>query len=193
MEQARTQKNDTKSKKETRKYRLGVETLALMAAFILSVIGIGITDFYPMASYRYWGAMTLILATIGIVLGWAHQKKLNLPVRELFITQMVHWGATMAAIAGVFFLLKAGRLNYENTGLVVLLILALATFLDGYRFSWSFSVLGMMMFISAVIGAYIEQYAWVVLIAIVCTAVAIIVLEKYRIATMAQSSQRVSE
>ncbi len=188
MEHVTSQNKDSGTGKTAgSKYKIGIESMALMAAFILSVIGIGITDFHPMVSYRYWGAMTLILATVGIVLGWVHQKKLNLPVRELFITQIVHWGATMAAIGGIFFLLKAGRLNYENTGLVVLVTLALATFLDGYRFSWSFSALGIMMFISAVVGAYIEQYAWVVLIAIICTAVAIIILEKYRIATLSHS------
>ncbi len=163
-----------------KKYKRGIEIAALLIAFILSVIGIGITDFRPIMSYRYWGAMTLILAATGMVIGWGKQQKQGLSVRDMLFTQMVHWGATFAAVAGIFVLLGSGRLNYENTGLVVLLTLALATFLDGYRVSWSFGSLGVMMFLTAMLGAYIEQYIWVVLIIIICTAVVIIILEKSR-------------
>ena len=168
------------AKKYDGKYRRGIELTALLTAFILSVIGIGITDFRPMMSYRYWGAMTLILALTGIVMGWARQQKRGQPAKDMLLTQLVHWGATFATVAGIYMLLGSGRLNYENTGLVVLLTLALATFLDGYRVSWSFGSLGGMMFVTAMLGAYIEQYIWVVLIMIICTAVVIIILEKSR-------------
>ena len=167
-------------KLQKKKYGMGIEVFAVLAAFILSVIGIGITDFRPMISYRYWGAMTLILALTGIVIGWGRQQRLGLPARDMLFTQIVHWGATFAVVGGIFILLGAGRLNYENTGLVVLLALALATFLDGYRVSWSFGALGIMMFLAALLGAYIEQYIWVVLVIIICTAVVIIILEKSR-------------
>jgi cation transport ATPase len=173
-------------RKPDRKYRRGIELAALLIAFILSVIGIGITDFRPMMSYRYWGAMTLILALIGIVMGWARQQRSGQPAREMLMTQLVHWGATFATVAGIYMLLGSGRLNYENTGLVVLLTLALATFLDGYRVSWSFGALGGMMFVTAMLGAYIEQYIWVVLIMIICTAVVIVILEKSRARTLSE-------
>lgn len=162
------------------RYVRGIELSALLTAFILSVIGIGITDFRPMVSYRYWGAMTLILAVSGMVIGWARQQKRGLPVKDMFLTQFVHWGATFGTVAGMYMLLSSGRLNYENTGLVVLMTLALATVLDGYRVSWSFGSLGVMMYVTALLGAYIEQYIWVVLIMIICTAVVIVILEKSR-------------
>ncbi len=171
QENARTQKPD-------KRYGRGIELTALLVAFILSVIGIGITEFRPLMSYRYWGAMTLILAVSGIVIGWARHQKLGRSAKEILLTQVVHWCATFAAVAGIYVLLGSGRLNYENTGLVVLLTLALATFLDGYRVSWSFGALGVMMFITSLLGAYIEQYIWVVLIMIICTAVVIVILEK---------------
>ncbi len=161
-----------------KRYNFAIELSAVAAAFILSVIGIGITNFRPEMSYRYWGAMTFILASAAIVLGWAKQQREGQPVKEMLFTQLVHWVATLAAVAAMFMLLHAGRLNYENTGLVVLVTLALATFLDGYRVSWGFSALGIMMFIAAMIGAYIEQYVLVILVVVVCTAVVIIILER---------------
>ena len=183
---------NSEAAKNSRKkgYRLGMESAVLLVAFLLSVIGIGITDFRPLDSYRYWGAMTFILAITGMVMGWARQKRAGLPPGKLLITQMVHWAATFVAVAGIFFLLVAGRLNYENTGLVLLLTLGLSTFLDGYRVSWGFGALGVMMFLTALLGAYIEQYVWVVLIVIICTAVVIIVLEKSR-ATKLSSEKKV--
>ena len=163
-----------------KKYKRGVEAASLTAALILSIIGIGITDFKPLVSYRYWGAMTLILAMSGIIIGWARQQREGKPVRAMLMTQIVHWAATLGAVGGILVLLLSGRLNYENTGLVILITLGLSTFLDGYRVSWSFSAIGVMMFITALLGAYVEQYVWILLIVIICTALVIIILEKYR-------------
>ena len=63
-----------------------------------------------------------------------------------------------------FLLLQAGRLNYENTGLVILLILALATFIDGIRLGWRFCMAGLFLGATAVIAAFIEEFMWIVLL-----------------------------
>jgi len=86
----------------------------------------------------------------------------------------------MLAVAGMFLLLKMGRLNYENTGLVILLTLGFATFLDGYRISWTFASIGLMMFVSGLLGGYLEQYVWIVLIVIICIFLVVYLLEKYK-------------
>ncbi len=176
MDAGKREKHDTSAGR----YRIGMEEIALFVVFMLSIMGIGITNFRPQESYRYWGAMTAILAITGIVIGWARSKRLGEPVRKMMVIQMVHWGATMAAVAGMFLLLDMGRLNYENTGLVILLTLGFSTFLDGYRISWSFASVGVIMFIAGLMGAYLEQYVWITLIVIICIFVVVYLLEKYR-------------
>ena len=176
MDMEKQKKQDTAG----RKYRIGMEEIALFVVFALSILGIGITNFRPQESYRYWGAMTVILAITGMVIGWARSKRRGEPVRKMLVIQLVHWGATLAAVAGVFLLLDMGRLNYGNTGLVILLTLGFSTFLDGYRISWSFAAVGVMMFIASLFGGYLQQYVWITLIVIICVFAVIYLLEKYK-------------
>ncbi len=163
-----------------RSARFSVEGITLTGTLILSMLSISITDYSPLQSYRYWGVMTLVLAVAGIILGWSRAKRLGLPVRVMLFTQLVHWCSTGVVIAGVFLLLRAGRLNYESTGLVLLLMLGLATFLDGYRVSWHFSLIGLLMFATGIVAAYVEEYLWVLLIIATGAAVVIIFWEKLR-------------
>jgi len=161
-----------------RKYHFLVEEVAVIAALLLSILGIGITDYSPLRSYNYWGVMTLILAMSGLSIGWARAHRLDLPVAKTLATQLVHWLATGVAVGGIFLLLKAGRLNYENTGLVLLVLLGLATFLDGYRISWRFSLVGVLEFVSGIIAAYVEQYLWVLLIVAIGMAIGMVFWER---------------
>jgi len=80
----------------------------------------------------------------------------------------------------VFLLLKAGRLNHENTGLVLLLTLGLSTFLDGCRVSWRFGLIGLLMFVTGIVAAYAEEYLWVLLIIAVGVAIFTFIWGRYR-------------
>lgn len=157
-----------------------MEATALIAALILSLLGIGITDYSPGQSYRYWGGMTLVLAVAGIAIGWSTTRRLGMPARATLIAQLIHWCATGIAVTGVFLLLKAGRLNYENTGLVLLLTLGLSTFLDGCRVSWRFGLIGLLMFVTGIVAAYAEEYLWVLLIIAVGVAIFTFIWGRYR-------------
>ncbi len=172
--------NQQNGQQQLRKFRVGMEEIALFIVVILSILGIGITNFRPLESYRYWGAMTIVLAVTGIVIGWNRSKRLGEQVKHMLIVQLVHWSATLVAVGGIFLLLKMGRLNYENTGLVILLTLGFSTFLDGYRISWSFALIGILMFVAGLFGGYLEQYVWITLIAMICIFVVAFLLEKYK-------------
>ena len=132
--------------------------------------------------------MTLVLALSGMLIGGARAKRIGRPVGEYLVVQCVHWGATGAAVGGVFLLLQSGRLNYENTGLVLLLLLGLSTFLDGFRVSWRFSLIGVLMFVAAIVAGFIEQYLWVLLIVSIGVAVAAILWERRHGARVASES-----
>lgn len=141
-----------------------ITEISLIATFVLSIVGIGVTDYSPAQSYQYWGAMTIVLTVAALFIGWARAEQLKRTVTNIFITQIVHWTATWVAVIGIFLLLNAGRLNYESTGLALLVVLGLATFLDGYRVSWRLSIVGILMFVTSLIAAYLEQYLWILLI-----------------------------
>jgi len=78
-------------------------------------------------------------------------------------------------VGGAFLLQQSGRLDETSASLVVLLILALATMLDGIRIGWQLSLVGFFLGACAVLIAYLEQFMLVAgLLAIVIIACTII-------------------
>ena len=161
------------------KNRNVIEGIVLIIALALALIGLAITDVSPTESHRYWVLMIILFAIASIGLGWSRDEYQGMIFKQLVIRQLIHWGATLATVSGVYFLLNAGRLNYESTGLVIELIIGLSLFLDGRNLGWRFSLLGLLVSISAIIAAFVEEYIWLVLIISLALSVLIFYWEKY--------------
>ena len=144
-----------------------IEEVILFIVFALSLIGMGITDFSPLESHRYWVLMIIILAIASIGLGWSKEDYQG-KIVELTVRQFIHWGATLITVSGVYLLLYTGRLNYESTGLIIELILGFSLFLDGRNLGWRISLLGILVGCTAIVAAYVEEYIWVILLVSLC-------------------------
>ncbi len=161
-----------------------VEDIILLLLLALCLLGMAITNFSPARSYRYWLVMTAVFWIGGMIIVWS--KKPEHRLRAVLWVQTVHWLATVVAVIGVFVLLDAGRLNYETTALVLLVVLGLSVFLDGYRISWRLSLLGAMLGFSAIVAALIEQYMWIIVLGTLAV-LAVIILWEYFGGRRAQS------
>ncbi len=151
------QATDTLLKNKSRIF----DTIVILTTLTLALIGIAVTDYSPLNSYRYWTAMAIILSIVGIYLGVSRARRQQLSLGKAFVVQGLHWSATLLTIAAVYLTLKTGRMNFETTGLILLYILGLSTFLDGCRVNWKFSLIGVLIFITGIIATYIETYLWV--------------------------------
>ncbi len=148
-----------------RAHRMGFfEEVLLAEVFVMSLIGIGLTNVSPQSGLRFWLAMSLLMAVSALVMGTVQNAGQKTGKAKFLVTQLVHWGATLLTIGAVFALFRAGRLNHDNTALVLLLVLGLSTFLDGYRISWRFAVIGVLIAGTTLMAAYIEQYTWPMMI-----------------------------
>ena len=140
------------------------EEIGLAMAFVLVIVGIGMTNFMPMQSYRYWISLTLIFGVLSSVVGGLaiyHHPNSEHGVLYYLGTQSAHWLFTFISIMCVYLLLKTGRLNYESTGLVMGLILGLSTFLDGFhRVGWRFALLGVAILLATLGAAFTEAFIW---------------------------------
>ena len=165
---------------ERRFMSLNIEEITLLITLGLAIIGIGVSDFSPAKSYFYWGVMTLMLAIASSILSWYQANQQGQPIKSALTAQLLHWCATGVAVTGVFLLLKTGRLNYESTGLVLLLILGLSTFLDGTRVGWRFALIGLLMVITSMVAAFTEEYMWLMLMITIVLASAVFFWEKHR-------------
>ena len=142
------------------KTKFHIEDAIVILLLILSFIGIAITNFSPADGYAYWITMIFVFAMSAILIGWMQSKRQEHNFNKLLVEQALHWGSSMLVVAATFSLLQTGHLDSVNTGLVILLILSLATFLDGLRVGWRFSLVGLFLGLSAVIHSHLKYSLW---------------------------------
>jgi hypothetical protein len=93
---------------------------------------------------------------------------------SLVTSQLFHWGSTLIAVMVVYAFFHSGQIQNETVSLVILLILSLSTFLDGIHVGWQFSVIGVLLAISAVIISYLDEYIWIIAIIALVTAIRVL-------------------
>lgn len=143
------------------KIKLHIEEGILVILLILSLTGIVISDFSPDDGYGYWIIMVLVFAFFAILLAWLQSKHKEGDFTAIIKEQSIHWSCSLLVVGGAFFLHKSGHLTAESAGLVILLILSLSTMLDGLRIGWRFSIVGLFLGSSSVIGAFYEAFLWI--------------------------------
>jgi hypothetical protein len=155
---------DSAIKKGWRHRFLGIYEIVIIVLIALSIIGIGITDFSPAASYKYWVAMVPIFCGACLILEWSRVRGKGAKWTTILRTQLLHWVGLLVAVRLVFEMLHKGRLDNENTGLVILLLLALSTFIAGIHLGWRLCVVGGFLGAALVAATYLEEYVWLLLI-----------------------------
>ena len=144
---------------EKRKFQ--VEEGILIFLLILSLSGIAITDFSPDDGFAYWIMMVFVFAIFAITIAWLQSKHQEGEFKEIVKEQSMHWATSLLVVGGAFLLQKADQLTADSASLVILLLLSLATILDGLRIGWRFSLVGLFLGSSAVIGAFYEKFLWI--------------------------------
>lgn len=136
------------------------EEVLLAEVFLAALAGVAVTNLSPHHGVRFWMAMSLMLAIAALVLGVLRRDRNGTGAGAFLLTQLVHWLATLAAVGVIYLLFRAGRLNHDNAALVMLVVLGLSAFLDGYRISWRFALTGILIGFTALLAALVEQFTW---------------------------------
>lgn len=138
--------------------RLQIEEGIFILLIMLSLLGIGITHFEPEDGYGYWLFMVLIFGMLAVLITWLKSKQTASDLSHIVKEQALHWFSTLLVVAGAFFLEQSGRIDEFSASLVILLILSLATMLDGIRIGWQLSLVGFFLGACAVILAFVENF-----------------------------------
>ena len=154
------QSNDTVSVKPKR----NIGQLIFSALVILAFIGVVITDISPADAHVYWVAMLVVYASVAIYSGRKQAKIKGEKLGGLILKQVIHWGGSLVAILCVYTLLHTGTVTDEEAGLIILLLLALTTFLAGGHVGWRYYVLGALLALITVVAVYIEEFMWVIML-----------------------------
>lgn len=138
----------------------GLEEIVFIILVILSLLGIAITDYSPHDGYGFWLIMVFVFGALSIFVSWLQAKHGTQDFGEIVTAQVMHWLHTLIIVGAAFLLNKSGQLTDTGASLVILLILALSTMLDGYRIGWQFRLLGFFLASCSIIVAYFEHYIW---------------------------------
>lgn len=158
-----------------------VEEIVIILMIILSLVGIGVMRFSPTEGYWYWVVISLVFGLCAMLVGFVQTRQGRHAVRDIWIEQSLLWFGTVLALLGSLLLLLLGALNDQSAGLVIFLILSLATYIDGLRIGWRFALVGNFLGLAAVSIAYTEQFM-LVLFSIAAVTITIIVYWQKRIA-----------
>ena len=137
------------------------EKVVFVILILLTMGGVTLTNVSPEDAHLFWLVMNPVFAIGAIMSGWRRASEQNTR-KHLVLTQLFHWGSSLVAIVIIYGFLHTGQLQFESTGLMIVLVLALSAFLDGIHVGWHFSVLGLLLAIIAVTVSYVEQFIWVI-------------------------------
>ncbi|TCK17392.1 hypothetical protein DFR30_0622 [Thiogranum longum] len=141
-----------------------VDLVTLFVLLGCSFIGVAITNISPARSHTYWMAMVPVFFIASLVTEWPHVRNGKYPWVTVLWNHGLQWLALLAAAQMVFVIQQIGRLNNETTGLILLLLFALSTFVAGIRMGWVFRLAGIFLAAGLLVLAYIERYLWVLVL-----------------------------
>lgn len=163
---------------------LKIDALLFIGIVFIALLGVGITDYKGESAHSYWRYM-LIMMALGTTL-WGEWRVKQLGLREgsrLLYQQIILWGAALVTMAVIYLLLGTGRLNYETTGLLILLVLAFATFIDGMLVSWKLYVVGLLLLFTLLLATYVEQFLWMIVLAALVMIALVLVFVVWKLRT----------
>ncbi len=126
-------------------------------SLLLSLLGAYIDFKYQHSSHDIWLVIMFIFSGIAIAPGY-YQFKNNAEHSMKFIRPLLHWSGALFAVIIIFAYQRSGRLYHEEGDLVVLLMLALTTYLEGIQTGWRSIFIGLFLGFIAVCVAYFDSY-----------------------------------
>jgi hypothetical protein len=158
---------------------LNRDEIILVVLVLLSIIGIAVTNIARPYGLQYWLSMVPAFAGCSIFYGWSQARREGLPAKKILRVQVFHWVALALAAYAVYLLEYTGRIDREAAGLVTLLALALTTFLAGVHFNWRFSVLGLILGLTMVGAAFLQEFFWMIVIPAVVVGAGLMLFKKH--------------
>jgi hypothetical protein len=146
--------------------RLGLfwRELPYLIVLVMTLIGVAYTSAARRPLVLYWEVLALTVAAVCIFSGWRHTEGRDARLRLLW-TQVLHWGAFLAAMNIVLLPGVQRVLTASSTGLTLLMLLALGTFVAGIHLSLRICLLGLTMALFVPAIAWLKQSAVFLLLA----------------------------
>jgi hypothetical protein len=152
---------------ESRKTGFLQRKLPFVVLVVLAIVGVAYTNISQQPLVGYWEFLALATGIVCVVTQWSSARDKQARHR-LIITQALHWVAILVTMNIVLLSGVQSMLPAPATGLVLLTLLALGTFLAGVNFlSLQICFLGVAMAVAVPAIAWLKQSALFLLLAAV--------------------------
>lgn len=171
-----------RSRLATVKLVMKIDMMLFIGIMFLTLLGVGITDYNGESAHTYWRYMIILMAITTTLWGTWRAWRLGLAkISKLLYQQVVLWGTALVALKVIYLLLNTGRLNFETTGLLILLLLASITCIDGMLVSWKLYVVSALLWFTLLMATHVEQYLWMIVIAAVVMVALVIIFVVWKL------------
>jgi hypothetical protein len=141
--------------------------LPFVVLLVLAIVGVAYTNISQQPLVGYWEFLALATGVVCVVTQWESARDKEARLR-LMITQALHWTAILVTMNIVLLSSVQSMLPAPATGLVLLTLLALGTFLAGVNFlSLRICFLGVAMAVAVPAIAWLKQSVLFLLLAAV--------------------------
>ncbi len=133
--------------------------LPYIAMVVGAFIGVAANNITGHPTIVYWQLLAPVYGLICILAGWG-QGGPAASHTKLIVTQALHWLACIVAMRLLLLPQVLGVLNDNASGLSLLIVLALATFLAGvHTTTWRIAAVGILLALAMPVAAWVEQSA----------------------------------
>ena len=141
--------------------------LPFLVILTLAIAGVAYTNISQQPLVGYWEFLALAVGLVCVVTGWAEIDDRQARVRLMW-TQALHWAAVLVAMNIMLLSGVQQLLPTQATSLVLLILLALGTFLAGLNLlSLQICFLGFAMVLAVPAISWVKQSALFLLLAVV--------------------------
>ncbi|QTL03535.1 hypothetical protein J5J86_22870 [Aquabacter sp. L1I39] len=150
--------------------RAWLREVPYLATLLLTLGGVAYSALSRSPLQHYWELVTLFNCGACIYEGWGVDGQRRWRV---VWTQLLHWGAFLVAMTLLFLPSVQAVANADSTGLAILLLLALGTFVAGvHTASWRVGLNGVVLALCVPVVAWLDQSALIVTLAVLALLLA---------------------
>lgn len=139
-----------------------------------ALCGAYLTNYYEEISHYYWLSLMILSAAAALAPDFSGMQQQSAESTRRFTQHVLYWAGSLFAAIIVYALHRDGRLDIHETGLIILLILAMSTYYDGVikaskRTAFSGFYLGLIVLSTAFPDTYLGPLCMLAVLAITCS------------------------
>ena len=155
---------------------LKLRLVIALVMLVLGFIGVIITDISKTGAWNYWRFLAVVYAVLSLVLSWhLKRKEWKTPLITIW-HEIAHWVGLIGAIFVSSYFVQIGLIGRFEASVMILLLLALATFLAGIYIESTLIFIGIILGIFALGIAFLDAYFYNILLPFALVAIVVYVV-----------------